>query len=468
MTSSMALPLADGPDVPHAAEWSSRSARRDAGRRSPAPERGGIVAGVRPGTPADRAGLRAGDRLLAIDGVVPRDIVDVGFQTQGRRRVVVDAWRESEPLTLSVALGSQGELGVDFEQPTFDGIRECNNTCEFCFIRGLPKGLRRSLYVRDDDYRYSFLFGSFVTLTNLAEDDWRRVLFQRLSPLRVSVHATDPDVRARLLAHPGVPPVLPQLRRLADGGVKVHAQVVLCPGINDGPVLERTVFDLADLSEGVESVAVVPVGISAHLRVRQIRPVLPEHAVETVRSVVRWNRQFRRTLGRGFVYPSDELFLMADVRLPGPRFYDGYPQLQNGVGLTRLLLADWRRHRSRLPAGLALPRRVIWLCGRAARAALTEMARDINQVEHLSVEARVVENTLFGEAISVSGLMSGRDAVAALSNARADLAILPRSAFGHEGTRTLDDWTIDDIERAAGTKVRLAQSAGELIRSTVG
>jgi putative radical SAM enzyme (TIGR03279 family) len=283
----------------------------------------------------------------------------------------------------------------------------------------------------------------------------------------VSVHATDPDVRARLLAHPGLPPVLPRLRRLADGGIKVHAQVVLCPGINDGPVLERTVFDLADLSEVVESVAVVPVGISAHLKVRNIRPVLPEHAVETLRSLRRWHRRFRRSLGRGFVYPSDELFLMANARLPGPGFYDGYPQLQNGVGLTRLLLADWRRHRSRLPARLAIPRRVIWLCGRAARAALTEMARDINRVENLSVEARVVENTLFGEAISVSGLMSGRDAVTALSNAQADIAVLPRSAFGHEGTRTLDDWTVGDIERAAGTEVRLAQSASELIRCTV-
>jgi putative radical SAM enzyme (TIGR03279 family) len=458
-----ALPLADGD--PHVA---TPAVRTSAGRRTSAPERGGEVARVGPGTAAARAGIVAGDRLLAIDGVVPRDIIDVGFQTQGRRRIVVDLERDDTRRTLRVTLGGRQDLGVDFEQPTFDGIRECNNTCEFCFIRGLPKGLRRSLYIRDDDYRYSFLFGSFITLTNLDDEDWRRILFQRLSPLRVSVHATDPVIRSRLLGHPGVPPILPQLRRLAAGGVKVHAQVVLCPGLNDGPVLERTVSDLADVSEAVQSVAVVPVGISAHLRVREIRPVLPEHALATVRSVMGWNRRFRRSLGRGFVYPSDELFLMANARLPGASFYDGYPQLQNGVGLTRLLLADWRRHRSRLPGRLDSPRCVIWLCGRAARAALTEMARDLNRVENLSVEARVVENTLFGEAISVSGLMSGRDAVAALSDVDADFAVLPRSAFGHDGTRTLDDWTIPDIEQAAGTRVRLAQSAGELIRCTVG
>ena len=428
----------------------------------------GVVAGVRPGSPAALAGLRAGDVLLAIDGVAPRDLIDVRYQTHVRETVRVDLHRGGVIETLRLRLAGEADAGIKFEQPTFDGLRQCNNNCEFCFIRGLPKGLRRTLYIRDDDYRYSFLFGTFLTLTNLAEEDWNRIGYQRLSPLRVSAHATDPGVRARLLAHPDAPPILPQLERLGRAGVVVHAQIVLCPGINDGSVLERTVFDLAALHDVVESLAVVPVGISDHLRVREVRAVQPDKARETVRQLTGWHRRFRRELGRGFVYPSDELFLMAGRRVPGAGFYDGFPQLQNGVGLTRLMLVDWRRQRRHLPTTLSAPRRVSWLCGRAARYALEEMARDANRVAGLDVDVRVVENSLFGAAIGVSGLMSGRDAAAALDGSKLDLAVLPRAAFGHEGERTLDDWTVGDIEARSGVPIRLAKTAHDLIAATIG
>ncbi|MDP8924615.1 MAG: DUF512 domain-containing protein [Chloroflexota bacterium] len=429
---------------------------------------GGVISVVRPSGPADRAGVRVGDRLVAIDGVVPRDLTDVRFETQGRPVVTLDLLRNGELHSVDVGLEDELDVGLDFEQPTFDGLRQCNNNCEFCFIRGLPKGLRRSLYVRDDDYRYSFLFGSFITLTNLEQDDWHRIAYQRLSPLRVSVHATDPEVRARLLAHPGAPPILPQLAWLGRAGVHVHAQVVLCPGINDGPVLERTVADLAGLGDVVESVAVVPVGISEHLRVRDIRAVTADDARAALDVILRWNKRFRTSLGRGFVYPSDELFLLADRRLPGPRFYEGFPQLQNGVGLVRVMLDDWRRSRRKMPAALPAARRVAWLSGKAAAPALRQIAEDFRSVEGLRVDVRVVENTLFGSAISVSGLMSGRDIVCTLAERFADLAILPRSAFGFEGEKTLDDWTVDQIEREAGVPIRLGRTAADLLALTTG
>ncbi len=430
-------------------------------------QHGGVVALVRPASPAARAGLAPGDRIVAIDGVVPRDLIDVRYQIQGLARVGVDLVRGETLRSVRVSLDGELDLGVEFEEPTFDGLRQCNNNCEFCFIRGLPKGLRRSLYIRDDDYRYSFLFGNFLTLTNLAEVDWQRIAYQRLSPLRVSVHATDPGVRARLLAHPGADPILPQLGRLGRVGVIVHAQVVLCPPINDGQVLERTVFDLATVHHVVRSVAVVPVGISDHLPLRQIRAVRPDEARATVDALVGWHRHFRRALGRGFVYPSDELFLMADRPLPGARFYDDFEQLQNGVGLTRVMLMGWRRQRRRLPEGLSRSRRVAWLCGRAAQPALSEMAAYANRVQDLEVEVRQIPNTLFGSAIGVSGLMSGKDAAANLRGTDFDLAVLPRSAFGHDGQRTLDDWTVEGIERACGVPIRLARTASELITATV-
>jgi putative radical SAM enzyme (TIGR03279 family) len=424
---------------------------------------GAVIGKVRPESPAARAGLKVGDRLIAIGGVVPRDLTDVRIQVQDSDRVVLDVERDGVRLARRVRMDDEIDLGIDFEQPTFDGLRQCNNNCEFCFIRGLPKGLRRSLYVRDDDYRYSFLFGSFVTLTNLTQEDWHRIAYQRLTPLRVSVHATDPELRATLLEHPGAAPILPQLTWLGRAGIQVHAQIVLCPGLNDGETLERTARDLAGLGDVVASAAVVPVGISDYLRTRKIRPVTPEDAAKTLDLLAKLRREFRRTLGRSLIFPADELFLLAGRSLPGTAFYEGFPQIQNGVGLTRVMLADWRRARRRLPARVDPPRQVAWLCGRAAAPALRLMAEEAASVEGLSVQVRVVENTLFGSSITVSGLMSGRDIIRVLREGPADLAVLPRNAFGFEGDRTLDDWSVEAIEQETGVPIRLGGTAADLI-----
>ena len=427
---------------------------------------GAVISRVREDGPAARARLRLGDRIVAIDGVVPRDLTDVRIQVQDRDSVTVDLERDGRMVRRVVHLEDAIDLGVDFEHPTFDGLRQCNNNCEFCFIRGLPKGLRRSLYVRDDDYRYSFLFGSFVTLTNLAEEDWHRIAYQRLTPLRVSIHATDPELRARLLAHPGAAPIVPQLAWLGKAGVQIHAQVVLCPGLNDGPVLEQTANDLADLDHVVQSIAVVPVGISDHLSVREIRPVAADDALDALDRMARLRRQFRRRLGRALIFPSDELFLLAGRELPGNAYYEDYPQVQNGVGLTRIMLADWRRARRRLPERVEPERRVAWLCGRAAAPALRLMAAEAARVEGLAVDVRVVENTLFGSSITVSGLMSGRDIARVLGEGPADLAVLPRNAFGFDGERTLDEWTVQELSRETGVSIRLGRTAADLVATS--
>ncbi|MCC7372095.1 MAG: DUF512 domain-containing protein [Chloroflexi bacterium] len=441
----------------------------DRDQRRPVNAVGAVIVSVRPDGPAGRAGVQAGDRLIAIDGVVPRDLTDVRIAVQDSARVVLDLERDGVPLVKRVRLDEDDlDLGVDFEQPTFDGLRQCINNCEFCFIRGLPKGLRRSLYVRDDDYRYSFLFGSFVTLTNLAEEDWHRIAFQRLTPLRVSVHATDPDLRARLLEHPGAAPILPQLQWLGRAGIQVHVQIVLCPGLNDGEVLEQTATELAALDGVVASMAVVPVGISDHLRVRTLRPVTPADAADTLDRIARLRRRFKREHGSGLIFPSDELFLLAGRKLPGAAYYEDFPQIQNGVGLTRVMLADWRRSRRRLPASVEPARTVAWLCGRAAAPALRQIGEEMSAVDGLSVRVCVVENTLFGASITVSGLMSGVDIVRVLRESPADLAILPRNAFGFEGNRTLDEWSVEGIEEQTGVRIALGRTASDLASLSLG
>jgi putative radical SAM enzyme (TIGR03279 family) len=355
--------------------------------------------------------------------------------------------------------------GLELADPVPGGIRECNNHCEFCFIRGLPRGLRQSLYVFDDDYRYSFLWGNFLTLTNLSEADWARIGYQRLSPLNVSVHATDPEVRRTLLNNRHAPPILPQLQRLQRLGVRVNAQIVLCAGINDGPVLERSVRDLAALHPTVQSVSVVPVGLTRFSRVRHIRRPTPNEAEEAVQACERQQKELRRRLGVRFVYPSDELYLLAGrLELPPADAYDGFPVLSNGVGMLRSMLDDWERlltRRRRSPRR----RKIVWLTGRLAAPALEQMAKRLESFAGWRPCIHVVENRLFGNDVTVSGLLSGSDLVAALEALPRDLedVVLPRSAFGFDGRSTLDGVSAEEVGAAYAGRVHLAATPAELL-----
>ncbi len=429
------------------------------------PAHGGRILAVRQGSLAERIGLRPGDVLLAVNGLVPRDLIDLGFGL-AEPQVRLDVARGQERLSFELEGAAGLDLGVEFSDAVFAGIRQCNNHCEFCFIRGLPRGLRPSLYVFDDDYRYSFLYGNFLTLTNLEEADWERIGYQKLSPLWVSVHATDLEVRRRLLVNPRAPDIVAQLRRLGAMGIEVHAQIVLCPGINDGVVLEESIDTLADLWPAVVDVAVVPVGLTRYSRVRNIRPNTVEEAARVVRLIEARQRRFRARFGIGLVYASDEWYLLAGRRLPAAHAYDGYPHLMNGVGLTRFLLGQWARVRRRVPTRLPIRWRVVWVCGRAAAPALRSIAVTLAQVENLELEVREVENTFFGEGVVVSGLLAGRDLLRTVRAVEADLVLLPGSAFGVDG-RTLDDVTLEEVQAAAKARIEVGTGAEDLLSSVM-
>jgi len=430
---------------------------------------GGVIAAVEPGSLAERAGLEPDDELLAINGYPLRDVIDVQFYgaeetlelqvARGARRWRIDIERDYDE-----------DLGLSFVNPTFDvDIRRCANNCDFCFVKQNAPGMRRSLSIKDDDYRHSFLFGNFVTLTNLTAGDWARLEEQRLSPLYVSVHATDPELRRRFLGNPSAPDLLEQLHRLAGLGIEVHAQVVLVPGLNDGRHLAQTVSDLADLHERpVVSVGVVPIGLTRYHPGR-CRNYTPAESRALLDQAEAWAPENRSRLGSAFVYPSDEWYLVAGRQIPPARAYDGFPQLENGVGMVRQLLDEWQALKAVLPP---LARRSATLvCGMLIAPVLSGIVRELNALTGASIRLLPVANQYFGPVTTVSGLLTGEDVSAALlGQSPGELVLVPRSMFtGRYGAGaapagiTLDDWTLEDLAARSGCPVEMAGTMAEAI-----
>ncbi len=436
---------------------------------------GGAVREVAAGSLAARVGLRPGDRLLAVNGHALRDAIDFAFYA-AEERFHLTFERDGREQEIEAQRRPGESLGVEFESSIFDRIRTCNNDCFFCFLKGLPAGLRPSLYLKDDDIRLSFADGNFVTLSNLTAADWRRLEEQRLSPLNVSVHATDLELRRRLLGNGRAPDVVGQLRRLGELGIRINTQIVLCPGLNDGEELARTVRELGELYPAVQSIGVVPVAASrdAWSRAddatkRRLAPCTPEYAHQVIAQVRPWQREFRRRFGVDLVYLADEFYLAAGVRLPASARYDGYPQYENGIGMTRALIEDWRRLRRRL-SGSAVPRptlsrRITLACGTLVAPVLTQLAAEMSALTGIDASVVAVENAFFGPRVTVSGLLTGRDIIETLRGRDlGDLLVLPRHALNHAGALFLDGATPADVSAALSTPVAFASMPSELLR----
>jgi putative radical SAM enzyme (TIGR03279 family) len=436
------------------------------------PSEGGLIEAVRPGSLAERAGIAAGARLLAVNGKRLRDVVDYEFEV-AEERVELSLEQDGALRVLTIEKHPDEDLGLDFDEATFDGTRICVNKCFFCFLKGLPKGLRRTMYVKDDDYRLSFLHGNFVTLTNLADEDWRRMEEQRLSPLNVSVHATEPALRRRMLGYAQAPDIIDQLKRLGSIGIRAQTQVVLCPGVNDGPQLERTLTDLAALYPTVQAVSIVPVGASIQYAERmaavgkdELESCSPAYARRLIAAVAPWQRRFRREFGTTFCFLSDEYYLTAEARIPSGARYDGFAQYENGIGMARTLIDDWRRERRRIArhAERFDPRSITIGCGALIAPTLACLAAEVSDVTGMGIEVVPVENSLFGERIRVSGLLGAGDFIGSLRPRRlGDLVFLPRSSLDYFGRHFLDDGTPADIERVLARPVGFATMWSELL-----
>jgi len=434
----------------------------------PAPN-GVVVAAVRPRSPAARAGLDTGDRIVAINGARLRDVVDFHFHA-GNERLSLSVERGGR--TRSAALRRTGpDLGLELEAPRPGEIDTCSNKCVFCFIHQLPRGMRKSLYVKDDDFRLSFLHGNYITLTDLDEAELARIEEQRLSPLYVSVHATDPELRHRLLGQPRVRlPILPVMERLAKAGIVMHAQIVLVPDWNDGVHLERTVRELARLHPQVATTAVVPVGLTRHReKLPDLRTLADGEARDLARAIDGWQREFLRDLGTRFVWASDEVYLQAGPSLPRAAAYEGFPVIEDGVGLVRRFTDRFGRAARRLPARLAAPRAVTVVTGTMFAPRMRGLLETI-AVKGLRVELVPIANDWFGHGIGVAGLLTGQDIAAQLAGRRlGDEVLVPGVAIRDAAGVFLDDLSPTDLARSLGVSVRPVEpSASALAAALLG
>ena len=429
------------------------------------------VTSVTAASPAARAGLAVGDELLSIDGHEPRDVIDFQRLTDAEDLSVM-VRRAGSPLgrLVRVDKGPGEPLGVEVSSAVFDRIRTCDNHCAFCFIYQLPKGMRRSLYLKDDDYRLSFLYGNFTTLTRFTELDAERILTERLGPLFVSIHSTDPDLRAHMLRNPKGATSLRWLGVLLDGGIEVHGQIVVCPGVNDGPALEDTLAGILDRFPGLASVGTVPLGLSRYSNEPEMRPHTRQEAVRVLDTIEEWQGIFRHALGRRMVFAADEYYLLAGRNLPPARHYDGYPQHENGIGMARAFADAFVRPSRPGPGGVrhgffasvdSAPAEGY----RAPRLATAPAGEDDRPVTVLTgtygahvlaplveghprtdVTLRPVPNEFFGGNIGVAGLLTGADLAGALTTVGAEQRCLVPDACLNEG-RFLDGLTLADLPR---------------------
>lgn len=442
---------------------------------------GGRIVGVEPDSVAAEIGIVAGDELLAINGQPVQDVIDVQFYGADEDLELL-VRRGEEYLLFEAERDYNQSLGLLFAHPTFDtDIRRCNNLCEFCFVLQMAPRFRRTLYIKDDDYRYSFLFGHYVTLTNLSEHDWWRVETMRLSPLYVSVHVTDTEVRRRFLRNDKALDIMEQLRWLAERNIEVHTQLVIVPEVNDGRWLERSIRELTELypanegDGGVVSISVVPVGLTRQHKYK-MRPHTKEEAAVVVNYIESLQREYQAALGVRFVYLTDEWYLVTGRAVPPLEAYDGQQLHENGLGMVRQFLDEWEALKGEIAewkgAGRQLSnefRRLTLVTATLFAPTMRETAAEFQALAGVDLDVLPAINLRLGDSITVAGLLMGNDVIQQLEQTGyGDLVILPRVMFDHPDTITLDDLSPQDVADRLGRPIALADTLGDVWDALIG
>lgn len=422
-----------------------------------------VITHVDPHSPAEKAGLRVGETLLAIGGHPIHDVMDYKFYAYDARLTLSLRRENGEEHTVRLHKQEGQDLGLDFETYLMDAQKGCSNRCVFCFIDQLPRGMRPSLYFKDDDARLSFLLGNYITMTNLSDEDADRIIRMHISPLNISVHTTDPELRARMLGNPRGGESLRHLYAFAKAGIRIHAQIVCCPGWNDGAALEKTLADLSALHPAVESIAVVPVGLTRHRqRLTPLEPVTEASAREIIRIIDNQRAKNQAACGSALAAASDEIYLKAHLPMPGPDYYEGYLQLDNGVGLMALFEEELSGALLCEQTPIPAPSPFTIACGMAAAPFMERMTEKIRQ-KCPGLQCRVigVRNDFFGEQVDVSGLVTGGDLMRQLKGQLlGQRLLLPIVMLRDKQNVFLDDVTREQLAEELGVQVHTVDIDG--------
>jgi len=418
---------------------------------------------VLPGSIAEELEIEAGDVLVSINEQLIQDVFDYRYLSEDEEIVLLIRKPDGEEWELEIEKDAYEDLGLVFEDGLMDEYRSCRNKCIFCFIDQMPPGMRDTLYFKDDDARLSFLQGNYITLTNLSEEDMERILFYKLSPINISVHTTNPELRCKMLNNRFAGEALEKLKRFYDAGLEMNGQIVLCKGYNDGEELERTIHDLTAYLPFMQSVSVVPMGMTKFREgLAQVEPFTKEDAVEVIGIIKKWQDIIQKHYGTRMIHASDEWYLLAGLPLPSEEEYEGYPQLENGVGMLRLLDTEVEEYLAECKADDRV-RKLTIVTGKLAAPSLKEQVAKIQKkYPNISAEVVAIRNDFFGEQITVAGLVTGQDIIAQLKDKDlGDVLLLPEVMLRSGEEVFLDDLTVSDVEKALQTRVSIVKSEGE-------
>ena len=426
-----------------------------------------LISAVRRNTLAGLHGIKPGEKLIAVNGITPLDLIELSYLTNAET-VTLDIENSSGIVRkVSIEKNLDEDLGLEFETAVFNGTRYCCNKCVFCFVDQMLPRMRKSLYGKDDDFRLSFLYGNFLTLTNMTDQDYERIISTHLTPLYVSVHATDPKARIAMMKNEDAGKIMEALKRLTDNGINVHTQVVLCPGYNDGPILEQTFNDLFSLAPMVETMAVVPVGLTKNReKLPTLRIFTPNESKSIIATVHKWQEKARTALGKSFIYLGDEFYVNADVELPPAEYYDGFQQIENGIGLSRMFIDEWSKvkfhNKSDDVENAIIP------VGTSAFKVINPLIEEFNAVHNTKHCLLPVDNLFFGGDVNVTGLLTSVDILNSVQK-RIDYKkiVLPGVVLNTDNL-FLDDVSYENFKKKFDGQVVVAHNASELKRILLG
>lgn len=429
------------------------------------------IISVEPDSIADEIGMEAGDYLISVNQHEIQDVFDYHFLIHDEELTVLFEKPNGEEWEVEIEKEYDDDLGIDFGEGLMDAYKSCRNKCVFCFIDQMPPGMRETLYFKDDDARLSFLQGNYITLTNMSEEDMERIIRYKLSPINISVHATNPELRCEMLHNRFAGNLLDRIQRLYDAGIEMNSQVVLCKGYNDGAELDRTISDLAQFLPYMKSLSVVPVGLTKFREgLAPLEKFSEEESMQVLIRIHRWQDKLLAEHGTRFVFASDEWYIMANHPIPPASYYEGYGQLENGVGMVRSLIEEVEEN---LPSFVADERvRMVSIAtGVLAAPFISELAQKIcAKFTHIQVQVYTIQNNFFGTTITVAGLLTAQDIIEQLKNQNLGQTLLIPDVMLRDGeTVFLDDLTVDDVENALQTQVHIVKSDGEsFIRAIIG